>query len=662
MFVLVSVSLGQTNNYPLFAPSPSSGATPITPGIVVVNGTSGGPTYYYWVVARYPVGNSLITQSPGVAFNVNNTLSVTNYVTVLWSPVGGATGYDILRTTTQMFPGNGQCLNCLVASNTTAFTVNDTSNTQSSYILQNVASSATANISLNNRDYAVPSILFDAPQHTKFILTGNIGEDFRTSRYTIPFQTGTLAQRPICTAAGQVYFATDTLITYQCTNVGSNTWVIIGSGGTGTCDAVTNLLKGNGLGGCIDSGIVPSTVVIGAASSVLGQAVTFADTTGKLLSNGSNFIEIGDALYNITPTSNVTIKGGLDTTSNAALGSVIVKGTTLIAGSGEAGGANLFGGDNNSANAASQAGNAEVRPGYSFNGGLPGLLNIHEVYFAGASTQWNLQCPSGVSFTVNDCGAFPQNWLGVADIVGAFGISVSIHVIPSETPVNASAAVIVGHTVCAGATAGKVTDSGGTIGCTNAQGTTVGIVLAIAGTWVTENGTVVLSNTLPIISMNSATTITSTTPATIIGTSTITGGTTTRILYDNGGVYGEYSSVPQSLISPAASVFNSGTITIPSGNSILVGCTSTCAVPVPVPAAGYEICIKNDAGISTVITLNALGGGAMYPKADDSGYGTAGTGTMVSSAATGNKVCLIGRDSTHYELGAVNNSINWTVN
>ena len=63
-----------------------------------------------------------------------------------------------------------------------------------------------------------------------------------------------------------------------------------------------------------------------------------------------------------------------------------------------------------------------------------------------------------------------------------------------------------------------------------------------------------------------------------------------------------------------------------------------------------------------MITFSALGSSAMYPKSDDSGYGTAGTGTMVSSAAAGNKVCLIGKDSTHYELGAVNASANWTVN
>ncbi len=114
-------------------------------------------------------------------------------------------------------------------------------------------------------------------------------------------------------------------------------------------------------------------------------------------------------------------------------------------------------------------------------------------------------------------------------------------------------------------------------------------------------------------------------------------------------------------IPAAASVFNSGTITLPAGKSILVGCTSTCTVPVPVPVAGYQICIQNDAGVTTVITLAALGSSASYPLSDHSGYGTAGTGTMVSTAAF-NNVCLVGRDSTHYELAAINAAANWTVN
>lgn len=122
------------------------------------------------------------------------------------------------------------------------------------------------------------------------------------------------------------------------------------------------------------------------------------------------------------------------------------------------------------------------------------------------------------------------------------------------------------------------------------------------------------------------------------------------------------TTLTAAFIPAAATVVNSGTITVPSGNSVLVICTSTCSVPVPVPAIGYQICAKNIAGGTTVITMSALGSSAMYPKSDDSGYGTAGTGTMVSSAAAGNKVCLIGKDSTHYELGAVNASANWTVN
>ena len=126
--------------------------------------------------------------------------------------------------------------------------------------------------------------------------------------------------------------------------------------------------------------------------------------------------------------------------------------------------------------------------------------------------------------------------------------------------------------------------------------------------------------------------------------------------------HGQLPTLLAADIPGAATVFGSGTISLPAGNSVVVGCTSTCSVPVPVPVQNYEICVKNTAGVSTVITLSALGSSALYPKPDDSGYGTAGTGTMVSTAAAGNKVCLVGRDSTHYELIGINASANWTSN
>jgi hypothetical protein len=76
-----------------------------------------------------------------------------------------------------------------------------------------------------------------------------------------------------------------------------------------------------------------------------------------------------------------------------------------------------------------------------------------------------------------------------------------------EVPVNSSNAAVVGHTVCAGATAGQVTDSGGTGACTT--GFMVGVVNRISGTYILPENTsnnangagtnVSLSATLPSI-------------------------------------------------------------------------------------------------------------------------------------------------------------------
>jgi hypothetical protein len=56
----------------------------------------------------------------------------------------------------------------------------------------------------------------------------------------------------------------------------------------------------------------------------------------------------------------------------------------------------------------------------------------------------------------------------------------------------------------------------------------------------------------------------------------------------------------------------------------------------------------NDDNVSTAITLSALGSSAQYENSARTAYGTAGTGTLVLSAAAANTVCIVGRDSTHY--------------
>jgi hypothetical protein len=89
-------------------------------------------------------------------------------------------------------------------------------------------------------------------------------------------------------------------------------------------------------------------------------------------------------------------------------------------------------------------------------------------------------------------------------------------------------------------------------------------------------------------------------------------------------------------------------------------CTGTCTVTPPVPAAGYEFCVMNDDNVATVITLAALGSSSRYEATARTSYGTAGTGTFVSGGAAGDKVCLLGRDSTHYLTVSFNGT--WTAN
>ena len=165
--------LGQSNppsSYPFAVPAPGS-PTP-TAGIVGV-GSPGGPTYYYWVVTHYTQGNAI--NSPrgvgGIVYNSNTTLSMSNYNKVSWQGQANATGYDILRTLTSTFPNSGSCTNCLVVSNTTNLTVNDTANTHSGYTLTNPVSGVSGSISLNANPY---EFVFNPPASNLPSGAGNV--------------------------------------------------------------------------------------------------------------------------------------------------------------------------------------------------------------------------------------------------------------------------------------------------------------------------------------------------------------------------------------------------------------------------------------------------------------------------------------------------------
>lgn len=165
---------------------------------------------------------------------------------------------------------------------------------------------------------------------------------------------------------------------------------------------------------------------------------------------------------------------------------------------------------------------------------------------------------------------------------------------------------------------------------TGAQ-TAVDTAINTTGGLVTQSGTLAASALL--LGGGSATAITSTTT----GTGVVTA------LASAPGASGGFA-----LAAAPTTVGTGGTVSGAYGYYI---CTTTCAITLPTPAAGFQFCVRNDSTVTTVITINAITS-VLFEKTTYNGYGTVTTGTMVSGGALGDKICLVGRDATHYLVGS----------
>jgi hypothetical protein len=147
---------------------------------VSVTGPPGSRTLCFWVVARYPVGNASAVQ-PQCIVNAPDVFTSANYATISWTPLQGATGYDVVRLPGQTLQS---CTTCLVASNTTSTSVRDNGSGLTSYTVTNVGGTQ-CTFYINNRDYPLPRII---------------------EQCTLPFQFGQCIIFPDltqqCTAAG----------------------------------------------------------------------------------------------------------------------------------------------------------------------------------------------------------------------------------------------------------------------------------------------------------------------------------------------------------------------------------------------------------------------------------------------------------------------------
>lgn len=103
---------------------------PVSSATATVVGNPGPGTYFYWLVANYPVG-STSPAGPFVLTGAPNTLSGSNYNQIIPTYPAGVTSLDLLRTLTPTQP-IGVC-NCAVATGVTSGTINDQSASLSGY-------------------------------------------------------------------------------------------------------------------------------------------------------------------------------------------------------------------------------------------------------------------------------------------------------------------------------------------------------------------------------------------------------------------------------------------------------------------------------------------------------------------------------------------------
>jgi len=204
----------------LAAPPPA----PVVSANAQTIGNRGSRVFFYWIVANFPVGKS-VPYGPAQVSNVADTLTGGNYVRVVWSPVTGATSYDVLRTTTAVLP-NGAA-NIAVATSVSGTLYDNASETINSYTVSS-ASTASGFWRLDNRNYALPVLTF-------------------SSSFIIPTYIGT--SLPATCVTGQEYFKTDVAAgsnKYLCTS--ANTWTPITGGGGGTPGGSNGQIQYNNAG------------------------------------------------------------------------------------------------------------------------------------------------------------------------------------------------------------------------------------------------------------------------------------------------------------------------------------------------------------------------------------------------------------------------------
>lgn len=282
----------------------ASGPPPAVPSVGInQTGATGSTTYYYQIVTRYAGG--AVLNAPTQLLISNGTLSMSNYNTISWGANSNALSYDVLRFTTNTgYTGTCTCL----VGNATSTTINDQSNTVTSYTLPSGAVSATAQVYINTRDHVSPQIRYAQGNADQPL--GNTVGGSRVTPYTsgaggttqhtlVKISAGTVITLATTdTAPGvEIGIAKDTTIATQSVDVateGTSFCVVDASGVTaGNIVVVSTTTAGD----CADSGQTALNSVT-SNLAVIGRALTTA-TSG----NVTNVALFGPAGRSVSVTS-----------------------------------------------------------------------------------------------------------------------------------------------------------------------------------------------------------------------------------------------------------------------------------------------------------------------------------------------------------------------
>lgn len=247
---LLAQSNQSTTQQVVITAAPPSGVTNVFVNNV---GTTGNTYYCYWVVAVFPIGMSQ-PSGPACTTTANSTLTGSNYNTITWTPTAGATatGYWVIRNTSNLFPATGTTAVNSSAISASTFTQNDESNTLNAFTYLPVPW-ANASLSVDNNNHSVPfldisvngilvgtlsSIGNQSPGGTTQITTSTPYTTFTTISPPNPISTNPTTYASGTEYAGMLYIPSNATLTGACllnggtTGTNTNIYILWNSAGT----------------------------------------------------------------------------------------------------------------------------------------------------------------------------------------------------------------------------------------------------------------------------------------------------------------------------------------------------------------------------------------------------------------------------------------------